>query len=63
MEGYYQRLLQGQGRAHAMHEAMKAVRAEHPHPYYWAPFIVIGNGAPLRGIGTSVPPVVPRQTH
>jgi CHAT domain-containing protein len=62
MEGYYQRLLQGQGRAHALREAMEAVRAEHPHPYYWAPFIVVGNGAPLRGFATSVP-AVPRQTH
>ena len=50
MEGYYQRLLAGEGRADAMRQAMEVVRAQHPHPYYWAPFIVVGNGAPLRGL-------------
>ena len=52
MEGYYQRLLAGQGRADAMRQAMEVVRAQHPHPYYWAPFIVVGSGAPLRGLGS-----------
>ena len=50
VEGYYQRLLQGQGRAHALRETMNAVRARHPHPHDWAPFILVGNGAPLRGL-------------
>jgi CHAT domain-containing protein/tetratricopeptide (TPR) repeat protein len=54
MKDYYQQLLSGQGRAHALREAMEVVRAHHPHPYYWAPFIVVGNSAPLRGLGASV---------
>lgn len=53
MAGYYQRLAAGQGRAHAMREAMAALRAGHPHPFHWAPFIVEGNGAPLRGFSFS----------
>ena len=51
MEGYYRGLLSGLGRSEALDQAMKAMRAEHPHPYYWAPFIVVGNDAPLRGLG------------
>jgi tetratricopeptide (TPR) repeat protein len=50
MEGYYRQLLAGQGRATALREAMKALRKEKPHPYYWAPFIAIGQDAPLRGL-------------
>jgi tetratricopeptide (TPR) repeat protein len=53
MKGYYQRLLGGAGRAHALREAMEGVRMQHPHPYYWAPFIVVGNGASLRGLAPS----------
>lgn len=55
METYYRGLQNGQGRAAAMQAAMREVRAHRPHPYNWAPFIVLGNGAPLRG----VPPVHP----
>ena len=50
MERYYQRLLAGQGRARALREAMETIRSQHVHPYYWAPFILVGNGAPLRGL-------------
>ena len=51
---YYEKLLSpgGKGRVEAMQEAMKEVRGmkEHPeysHPYYWAPFIVMGQDGPL----------------
>jgi CHAT domain-containing protein/tetratricopeptide (TPR) repeat protein len=50
MKGYYRQLLAGQGRATALREAMKALRKKKPHPYYWAPFIAIGQDAPLRGL-------------
>jgi CHAT domain-containing protein len=49
MKGYSE-ILSGEGRAHALREAMEAMRAQHPHPYYWAPFIAMGSGAPLRGL-------------
>jgi CHAT domain-containing protein/Tfp pilus assembly protein PilF len=51
MEGYYERLLAGKGRATALREAMKALRQKQPHPHHWAPFIVIGQDAPLRQLG------------
>ncbi|MCP3140307.1 CHAT domain-containing tetratricopeptide repeat protein [Pyxidicoccus xibeiensis] len=48
MESYYRNLLAGQGRATALHQAMLALRRTHPHPHYWAPFIVAGQNGPLR---------------
>ena len=48
MESYYRNLLEGRGRAEALRLAMLSLRAQHPHPYYWAPFIAVGRDAPLR---------------
>jgi CHAT domain-containing protein len=48
MEAYYTHLLAGRGRASALRQAMLDLRATQPHPYYWAPFISLGSGAPLR---------------
>lgn len=50
MVDYYRRLLAGQGRAAALEEAMRSLRARHSHPYYWAPFVAIGVGSPLEGL-------------
>lgn len=38
----YSRMAQGAARATALREAQKAVRAQFPHPYYWAAFALIG---------------------
>lgn len=53
MTSYYQRLLAQQkpaDRLDAMIESMKELRARpgRSHPYYWAPFLVIGADGPLR---------------
>ncbi len=48
MEDYYRHLLAGKGRATALREAMRVLRATLPHPHYWAPFIALGRDAPLR---------------
>jgi len=50
MVDYYRRLLAGQGRAAALAEAMRSLRAKHPHPYYWAPFVAVGVDSPLEGL-------------
>jgi CHAT domain-containing protein len=50
MESYYRNLLAGQGRASALREAMRSLRASRPHPHDWAPFIALGSNAPLRSI-------------
>lgn len=52
MARYYRSLLAGRGRAAALDEAAAAVRQLHPHPYYWAPFIVLGEPSPLRRAGS-----------
>ena len=53
MTAYYQKLLdrkQPGDRLGAMVEAMQELRAKpgRSHPYYWAPFLVIGSDGPLR---------------
>ncbi|MDC0711641.1 CHAT domain-containing protein [Stigmatella sp. ncwal1] len=50
MDLYYLNLLAGQGRASALREAMRSLRASHPHPHAWAPFIALGSDEPLRAI-------------
>ncbi len=50
MESYYRYLLAGEGRVTALREAMRELRKKRPHPYYWAPFIAMGQDAPLRGL-------------
>jgi len=50
METYYRNLLAGQGRASALREAMRSLRASRPHPHHWAPFIALGSNAPLQAI-------------
>lgn len=47
MEQYYRYLLQKKGRAEAMQRAAQAVRKRKAHPYFWAPFIVLGREGPL----------------
>jgi CHAT domain-containing protein len=50
MEAYYRNLLAGQGRAAALREAMRWLRATQPHPHAWAPFIAVGRDTPLRNL-------------
>ncbi|XYI03998.1 tetratricopeptide repeat protein [Sorangium sp. So ce1128] len=51
MHGYYARLKAGGGRSESMRQAQLAMLAapERAHPYYWASFIISGNGAALDG--------------
>jgi tetratricopeptide (TPR) repeat protein len=42
MEKYYERLRGGVGPAEALRAAQLEIRAERPHPYYWAPFVLVG---------------------
>ncbi len=42
MEGWYARLRDGAGRAAALRDAQLAIKERYPHPYYWAPFVLIG---------------------
>ncbi|MDX2032207.1 MAG: CHAT domain-containing tetratricopeptide repeat protein [Blastocatellia bacterium] len=42
MPEFYDRVRLGVDYGRALREASLAIRAEHPHPYFWAPFVLIG---------------------
>ena len=42
MEDWYARLRDGAGRAAALRDAQLALKERCSHPYYWAPFVLIG---------------------
>ncbi len=47
MNAFYSGLRQGQSKAKALQQAQQQLinsDAQRNHPYYWAPFILIGNG-------------------
>jgi CHAT domain-containing protein len=48
MTSFYRCLPGAESKAEALAQAAKEVRATHPHPYFWAPFVVVGKG--LNGI-------------
>ncbi len=43
MKAFYSRLHDGWGKARAAQQAMRELRERYPHPFYWAPFALIGN--------------------
>jgi tetratricopeptide (TPR) repeat protein len=47
MEDFYGRLLDGVGRAEALHQAQLAMKAKYPDPFYWGAFICQGDPSPL----------------
>jgi CHAT domain-containing protein len=42
MLAFYRHLRQGESRAGALRRAMLELRSAYPHPYHWAPFLLIG---------------------
>ena len=42
MKYFYSQLGSAQNKAQALQKAMQLLKLEHPHPYYWAPFILVG---------------------
>jgi len=47
MTCFYRRLRDGNGMASALQCAMTELRERHPHPYFWAPFTLIGKVCPV----------------
>ena len=43
MGHFYREWLKGEAKSTALRSAMLAVRAQHKHPFYWAPFVLVGN--------------------
>jgi CHAT domain-containing protein len=46
MTAFYRALRDGDAPEEALRTAMRAAREDHPHPYHWAPFVLIGGGRP-----------------
>jgi CHAT domain-containing protein len=46
MKAFYERFCEGENVAKALQHAMAQLRAAHPHPYYWAPFMLVGKVFP-----------------
>lgn len=42
MKFFYTNLAGGSGKALALQQAMQQLKSDLPHPYYWAPFILVG---------------------
>jgi CHAT domain-containing protein len=42
MKSFYSFFAAGRAKAVALQQAMWHVKSEHPHPYHWAPFILVG---------------------
>jgi CHAT domain-containing protein len=42
MTHWYRQLRERMGRSAALRAAQQALRETYPHPYYWAPFVLIG---------------------
>ena len=45
MGRFYKRYQNGTNKASALREAMRELRERYPHPYYWAPFVLIGKAS------------------
>ncbi|MGB7349119.1 MAG: CHAT domain-containing protein, partial [Candidatus Acidiferrales bacterium] len=46
MGQFYKRYQAGTNKAAALRETMQDLRGRYPHPYYWAPFVLIGKVSP-----------------
>jgi CHAT domain-containing protein len=42
MIDFYSRLLAGDGPAAALRQAQRQALQDNPHPYFWAPFVILG---------------------
>jgi CHAT domain-containing protein len=43
MKSFYHHLKSAPSKAVALQHTMRELREVYPHPYYWAPFALIGN--------------------
>jgi CHAT domain-containing protein len=65
MESFYSHLRLGVHKAGALQRAMLDLRKRYPHPFYWAPFVLVGQAVPCFDappyiFGTGPHPIVGR---
>jgi CHAT domain-containing protein len=60
MIAFYRDLAAGRSREEAINRAAAGQRARRNHPYFWAPFILIGRTTPFDSGGTSSAPACRR---
>lgn len=44
MEAFYREFRGGATKGRAVQQAMRQLRERYPHPFYWAPFVLVGQG-------------------
>ena len=49
MQEFYKNYIQTEDMARSLQVAMRDVRSENPHPYFWAPFVLVGKIAEKQG--------------
>jgi CHAT domain-containing protein len=42
MQEFYKNYIQTEDMARSLQVAMRDLRSENPHPYFWAPFVLVG---------------------
>jgi CHAT domain-containing protein len=42
MRNFYREWQKGHSRSEALRRATRALRDEYPHPFHWAPFVLVG---------------------
>lgn len=47
MKSFYRHLFRCDNKAEAVRLSLQELRQKYPHPYYWAPFVMIGNVMPI----------------
>jgi CHAT domain-containing protein len=50
MQEFYKNYIQTKDMARSLQTAMRGLRAENPHPYFWAPFVLVGKVAETKGV-------------
>jgi CHAT domain-containing protein/predicted negative regulator of RcsB-dependent stress response len=50
MRSFYERYIPTEDIASALQIAMQELREDHPHPYFWAPFVLVGQLADHKGV-------------
>jgi CHAT domain-containing protein len=50
MQEFYKNYIQTGNMAGALQSAMKQLRQKHPHPYFWAPFVLVGKLAETKQV-------------